>query len=320
MTSPEVSIICPVYNAEANLRRCLDSIISQTLTDWECILIDDGSTDSSGSICDDYVSVDSRFKVIHKPNGGVGAARQTGLETIAGQYVIHVDADDYIEPSMLLELVAKADSDKADIVICDYYSDERNRIVYKEQRPSSLNPAVVLQEVFGRLHASCWNKLIRRDCILKYNARFPEGINYSEDTCFIIQLLLHNVVISYLPKAFYHYVRHNASITHSFSRTTLDTCKKYVDFIRSLLPEDSIMVAQAKEMVKFNAFRSGILGNDEIKKLYPEIKTRVSSKGHVKLIYAIAYAGHQNMARFAINLNLRLRRILRGNCANVKVL
>ena len=99
--TPKISIISPVYNAERYIVKCLDSILVQTFQDWELILVDDGSSDKSGVICDEYAARDSRVIVIHKENGGVGAARQTGLDAVTGEYVIHADPDDWVEPTML---------------------------------------------------------------------------------------------------------------------------------------------------------------------------------------------------------------------------
>lgn len=100
---PKISVIVPVYKAEAYLHRCVDSIIAQTFTDWELLLVDDGSPDRSGDICDEYASKDARIRVFHKENGGVSSARQKGLDEAIGEYTIHADPDDWVEPTMLEE-------------------------------------------------------------------------------------------------------------------------------------------------------------------------------------------------------------------------
>ena len=107
MNSPKISIIVPVYNAEKYLHRCIDSILTQTFGDFELLLIDDGSTDKSGRICDDYVSKDHRIRIFHKQNGGVASARELGIIQAVGKYSIHVDADDWIESNMLEEMYKK---------------------------------------------------------------------------------------------------------------------------------------------------------------------------------------------------------------------
>ena len=99
-----MSIIIPVYNSEKALRRCLDSILAQTMTDYECLLIDDGSTDSSGRICDEYAAKDERFRVFHKENGGVSSARNVGLDNAKGEWITFVDSDDSVEESFLESL------------------------------------------------------------------------------------------------------------------------------------------------------------------------------------------------------------------------
>ena len=133
---PKVSIIVPVYKAEAYLHRCVDSILAQTFTDFELLLIDDGSPDRSGEICDEYAQKDSRIRVIHKENGGVSSARQRGLDEAVGEYTIHVDSDDWVEPNMLEELYKKAKQDDADIVICDYFNNIGTKQTICRQCPS----------------------------------------------------------------------------------------------------------------------------------------------------------------------------------------
>lgn len=118
---PAVSIIVPIYNAEKYLQKCIDSVLSQTFKDWECILVDDGSPDRCGEICDEYAKNDNRFKVIHQVNGGVSSARQIGHDLANGEYTIHIDPDDWVEPTMIEELYSKARSEDSDMVICDYF-------------------------------------------------------------------------------------------------------------------------------------------------------------------------------------------------------
>ena len=118
----KVSVILPVYNAATTITRMLDSLRDQTLVDFEVLMIDDGSTDNSGAILDEYAQKDNRFRVVHKKNEGVSAARQTGVELAQGEYVIHADSDDWVDQTMLEELYAKAENDDADVVICDFFS------------------------------------------------------------------------------------------------------------------------------------------------------------------------------------------------------
>ena len=133
---PAISIICPVYSAEKYIHRCLDSILAQTFTDFELLMIDDGSPDNSGKICDEYAEKDSRIRVFHKENGGVASARQIGLDNAIGDYTIHIDPDDWVDPNMLEELYAKAKEADADIVICDYWVNYKKYERYRSRENS----------------------------------------------------------------------------------------------------------------------------------------------------------------------------------------
>ena len=116
-----VSVVIPVYNVEQYLKECIDSVLNQTYSNYEIILVDDGSTDNSGKLCDDYLSLDSRKKVIHRENGGLSAARNTGMDAATGDYIYFLDSDDYIEPVTLEHLVKTAETENADIVFFDGY-------------------------------------------------------------------------------------------------------------------------------------------------------------------------------------------------------
>lgn len=202
---PAVSVIVAVYKAEAYLKRCVDSLLAQTFRDFEILLIDDGSPDRSGEMCDEYARQDSRVRVFHKENGGVSSARQCGLDNARGEYVIHADPDDWVEPEMLEEMYRKAKEEDADMVICDYYIEEKGETKYVIQRPSALDSETVMRELFQQLHGSCWNKLVRRVCYSQYQIQFPLELSYCEDVFVNACLLSHGIKVGYLPKAFYHY-------------------------------------------------------------------------------------------------------------------
>ena len=203
---PKVSIIVPVYNAEEYLCRCLDSIMDQALSDFEAILVDDGSPDESGKICDEYASKDSRFKVIHQANGGVSKARQAGLDVAKGDYVIHADPDDWVEPDWLQSLYEEAVTSGVDMVMCDFERVYKNRTVYYNQRPSSFNNHDLLSDLLKeRIWGSCWNKLVRREFFQKYGIQFHPEMTIWEDLYVCCKLLLNDIRVSYIPKCLYHY-------------------------------------------------------------------------------------------------------------------
>lgn len=231
-----ISIIVPIYKAESYLHRCVDSLLAQTFTDFEILLIDDGSPDGSGQICDDYAMQDQRVHVIHKQNGGVASARQCGLENSQGEYTIHADPDDWVEPTMLECLYAKAKSENADMVICDFYMEHGNEIKLVRQQPSDLKARTVLCELLQQLHGSCCNKLVRRVCYNKYGVSFPQDLSYCEDLFVCCSLLLHNIRVTYLNQAFYHYVQcenENSLVrTRPFEQDVL-----LIDYMKELLPK-----------------------------------------------------------------------------------
>lgn len=210
----KISIIVPVYKAEKTLDKCIASILSQTFTDFELLLIDDGSPDGSGKICDHYALKDERIHVIHKNNGGVSSARQAGVDVARGEYSIHVDPDDWVEPEMLQELYRCAKRHDADMVICDFYENTRKSQTYVKQTPS-LNNDELLVQLFSTVMGSTCNKLIKTECYKIYDVQFPREFNYCEDLYVIASFVAKKISISYLNKAFYHYVKDNSLLSQS---------------------------------------------------------------------------------------------------------
>ena len=225
-----ISVIIPIYSASSTLLRCLNSLKCQSFPDFEAILVDDGSTDDSGRIEDDYSTKDARFYVIHKANAGVSSARQCGLNNASGDYVIHLDPDDWVEPGMLEALLKKTKYENADMVICDYFENVEGQCKYVKQQPSSLEHEIVLHELFQQLHGSCCNKLVRRACYNKFNISFPDKLSFSEDTYVNALLLQEEIKITYLARAFYHYCV-----------TATGLCHKRIDWIH----EQQILLLQA---------------------------------------------------------------------------
>lgn len=210
--SPAVSIIVAIYNAAASLPRCLDSLKNQTLTDLEFILVDDGSTDSSLSICQSYAKEDSRFKVFHKPNEGVSATRQFGLNRATGEYVIHLDADDFVDTRIYQEMYEEALRKSADIVFVDILRLEPNEsATLLKNHLRSWTHECVLDGMIYKLFGSLCNRMVRRSLFDKYDVHFPEKMQYLEDKLILIRLLGRSLnagdrlKFGYVPKAYYYY-------------------------------------------------------------------------------------------------------------------
>lgn len=189
---PLVSIIVPVYNAEKYLNRCSDSILSQTMTDFELLLIDDGSKDNSGRICDEYSEKDARVRVFHKPNGGVSSARNLGLDNAKGKWITFVDADDRCSCNYLEHLLSKVDDDTDLIisyaVICDSTGEKAE--VYPEYRVNATNFERLFVDSDMHWHTSPWAKLYRASIIYENSLRFNEMMHIGEDADFLFSFML----------------------------------------------------------------------------------------------------------------------------------
>ena len=226
MSNPKISVIIPVYNAELTLRRCVDSVLAQTFTDFECLLINDGSKDKSGAICDEYAARDSRIRAFHKENGGPSAARNFGLNQAIGQYVIFQDADDYlIDNEAYLKLITYAVQNNLDILRFDYsIVDKDGNLNMRKSLDKKahlygivFSPAVLVHEAF----CGEWFTVL---CIIKRtiigNIRFNLHMTFLEDMDFYARLLASaNLRCGYMPEIFYAYCQTDNSLSKSGSDT-----------------------------------------------------------------------------------------------------
>lgn len=230
-----ISIIVPVYNAESYLERCINSVISQTWKQWELILVDDGSNDKSGNICDIYCKKDKRIKAIHQKNAGVSAARNTGIINAGGSYIAFVDSDDWIESDMYERMLQEAKTTGADVVMCDavtVYDDGKTKIDTITQlsgnqvlKKSDFVPALLL-EVAG----SAWRCIYKND---RYNDKqkykhpltFPRGIKFSEDRIFNLYALGQANKVAYLKEAYYNRYINKKSAVHRFHKDYFEAYK-----------------------------------------------------------------------------------------------
>lgn len=224
----KISVIVPVYNLQDLLPICVGSILSQTFTDFELILVNDGSTDQSGEICDRYAESDSRIIVIHKENGGTSTARNAGLKIAQGDYIAFVDNDDYIHPSMLETLYNQNKKHQADIIMCDFqevcedYDINKNN-VEQDYSPQHYNNIEALEEIYNEnrvIFIVPWNKL--------YKKYLFEGIEYTpgnmhDDESIIHYLLYRSQKTTYLPTKLYYYLQRSDSLINtSFNINRLD--------------------------------------------------------------------------------------------------
>lgn len=308
--NPVISVIIPVYNAGKYLDRSIESVLNQTLKDIEIILVDDGSKDNSGEICDTWAKKDSRVSVIHIANAGVSNARRTGVEASKGAYIIHVDADDWMESDYLMAMYSVVKSNKSvDVVISDYYKDCAGKSVFISQCPKSTSPEKLAVELFHEIHGSVWNKLISRACIERNGVEFNTEIRCKEDWLFIQQLLCdRNLVILYLNKAGYHYETNPDSITMSSTDrvVNLKNDMKIIGVLEKFEDKDAAFVNEVntrKLRVKFDMVISGMYTVKEARQIYPEcdaVTTVMKSSLPCKIkIFMMLYA-------FGITFPLRM--------------
>ena len=216
-----VSIIVPIYKVEKYLPHCIESIINQTYQDIEIILVDDGSPDNCGKICDNYSHKDKRIRVFHKINGGLSDARNFGITRANGEYIAFIDSDDWIEPDMVDVLVKTAEDNKADIVECGFFYEYSKHKVIDSGIDKKYDNTVDLIKglVLGQFKEYVWNKLYRKSCFT--NIAFPKGRVFEDiATSYLIFLKSTSAVI--ISTAFYHYrVKRQDSITKTTTMKNL---------------------------------------------------------------------------------------------------
>lgn len=266
-----------IYNSSSTVGRMIESIQAQTMIDWELIAVNDGSTDNSLEIIKKYATEDPRIIIINKNNGGVASARQVGIEQMRGEYSIHADSDDWIEPDMLKEMYETAKLNNADMVVADYFVDHANgKQDIIKQKTESLAPHDFLYAMYtGKLFGGLWHKLIKTECYQKSGAHFISNINYCEDLLLLTQILSRiDMKIVSLNKPYYHYILTEKSLTRSITRQGYENFKNFTETFPQYIPDEKrfedIIVGKRYEL-----FIAGFVGNvfdkdeaiDELKKV-----------------------------------------------------
>ncbi len=227
-----VSIIVPIYNIENYIRECLDSILAQTYPYFELILVDDGSPDNCGRICDDYAKGDNRIKVVHKVNGGISSARNAGLEVAKGEWIMHVDGDDWIEPDMIESLIEAAQITGADMVFGDFmkYGPSAG---YNKLPTWSSDKKKSMTNYIAYVMTTIWGSIAKRSLYADHSLKSPEDISYCEDFHLIVRLCHFAKKVVNVHRPFYHYRYRPTSIMSNMSRKTeADEQWAYQDTIR----------------------------------------------------------------------------------------
>lgn len=219
----KVSVIIPIYKVEAFIERCATTLMEQTLQEVEYIFVDDATPDRSIQILKDvvvrYPNRKEQVRIVHHAeNKGLPAARNTGLALATGEYIFHCDSDDYVEPTMLEEMYNAANAQDVDIVWCDWYLTFAQNERYMKQ-PSFDTPIEALKAMLsGAMKYNVWNKLVKHSLYVDNNIQFPAGYGMGEDMT-MMMLFAHAQNVTYIPKAYYHYIKTN---TNAFSQTYSD--------------------------------------------------------------------------------------------------
>lgn len=218
MQPPLISIIVPVYKVEQYLHKTIGSILAQTYTNWELILVDDGSPDNSSAICDEYAVKDIRFKVFHKPNGGVSSARNKGLDNATGVWVCFLDSDDWWEPSFLQNFV-DVGLDGNDVLLQSFYIENEFKckqtplILPEKTFLTAAELVVFLEEAKGVHNGFLWHRLFKLSIFNEHNLRFPEGVSFAEDGCVFFQYMKFASKSVMTSRIGYHYRIAQGSLT-----------------------------------------------------------------------------------------------------------
>ena len=233
-----VSVIVPIYKIERYLHQCIDSILEQTFTDFELLLIDDGSPDGCPTICDEYAKKDTRIRVFHKHNGGLTSARNHGLDNAKGDWIMHIDGDDWIEPTYIEELYNAAIKNDADIAICGFrFAYEDGSFVIEHPTIWDDDKSVSLNRYIASVWTTAWGSIHKSSLYHNNGVRSPKNITYCEDFHLMARICYFADKVVSIDRPLYNYRQQSSSIMHSLNdktwRDELTSYKEIIDFFRN---------------------------------------------------------------------------------------
>jgi glycosyltransferase involved in cell wall biosynthesis len=311
------SVIVPVYNDDVHLPKCLDSILSQTYQEFECILIDDGSTDTCHAICDNYSNNDKRICVYHKKNEGISKTRQFGLDHAKGSYIFFIDSDDWIESSYFYNVYQTVQDEKTDILYMDFYNETfyGKQKIFIQKPYVKDNDKVIKQVINGELFSCLWNIVLKRDFYVYNKLRFHETINYGEDTLFIVEALFFKPIIKNKNVSFYHHTFNMNSFTQQNKKAKFVDRIKFIEQLNLLFEKYNRLDLKKYNYIpindKYEMLKSGIFSKEEYQKSF-NIKLNfgyLSQYGILK--YIIMSLAETNLYYFIIYLFSYLKKIIK---------
>ena len=335
------SVIVPIYNIEKYIRKCIESVLEQSFADYELILVDDGSPDKCGEICDEYAKKDSRIKVIHKENGGLVSARQAGIKVAGGEYVIHLDGDDALLPDALKnasEIISKTDADIVTFAYNCLIEDKIGEIKYELVPEGLYNKEQIKEHIYSHLLSDknmehilyfLWGKAIKRTLATKHQLKVNPAISLGEDLSCIVPCYLEAEKVYVSQKPAYLYTIRNDSISTDFKTKQITQIEDVISGLREIESEKPIdfeaqisryscfmcfaILAAAAEGEHFKALKKikelikKSVHNDEIKKARFE---NVTFKSRIAIF--LMQKGCYGMAFYFLYLCGKIKRIKKG--------
>ena len=314
---PKVSVIVPIYKVEKYIHKCINTILSQTFTDFELILVDDGSPDKCGEICEQYALNDSRIKVVHKENGGLSDARNVGIDVASGKYIYFIDSDDWIASDSIVSLLNFAEDNNCEIVQGGFYYTYEENLLYsnghikENSEPFCIDKTEAIKGLIQNEHIKnfAWGKLYLTSIVKKH--KFIKGV-FFEDS-YWQHLILHEITkYGIIPSPLYFYRQRTNSISGEFSIKNLDLLKGYeerISFIKMYYPQFYELMIDKFWEVSTNFYRISKSSKDEtIKREYEKYWDYASSKYHRSLKHKVKYSNFFQILLKAFNYGKRLFR------------
>lgn len=297
------SVIVPVYKVEKYLRKCIDSIIGQTFSDFEVILVDDGSPDMCPAICDEYAEKDGRIKVVHKENGGLASARQAGIKECSGEYVLNLDSDDAIETDTLeiaYDIIKKYDCDivsfaykwvKGDTV-CSVTDDGLDEGIYtREEIEKTIYPRLLMDENMQHISYYLSGKVVRRALLLPNQLSVDPKISLGEDLCCVTLCYMQAKSVYISKKCTYLYTVRDDSISKDFNTSQIDLVGYVISFLQGIDKNKPLdfndQICRYSFFMCFAILASGAEGNHF--KCIKDLKSRILNSAHIDHISTASF-------------------------------
>lgn len=245
---PLISVVVPIYNVLNYVPKCIESVVNQTYRNIQLILVDDGSDDGSAAVCDRYASVDERICVIHKINEGVSAARNVGLKNSEGEFIIFVDADDWLHPYALTSMMSVAKEECADVVTCDFNIVSESRAIRRYRRIIDGDTSAFLNSYLACGMTSSCGCLINKNLFLDNKLKFPLEIKYCEDVFLMGKLLFFSKKQCHIKEAYYNYFQRSSSVIHNFNKETMENEICVCQALRTFYDEEGVGEVYSRTM------------------------------------------------------------------------